>query len=120
MKIYLDNRRPAPPGWTAVRTLADARRHLETTAVERISLDHDLDDGETGLQLLEWMKDTGHWPRFAPKVHSGNIEGAIAMKKFVSAYCGRPPAPKPPRRSRPLSKGGSSRYGEALNRRLYE
>jgi hypothetical protein len=110
MRLWLDNQRPAPAGWTAAKTLADAKRHLESQSVERISLDHDLDNDETGLQLVEWMKDTGHWPRFKPKVHSGNVEGAIAMKRLISAHCGRPDAPKPPKGSRPLSKGGSRRY----------
>jgi hypothetical protein len=120
MRLWLDNARPAPAGWTLARTLDEAKRLLSSQGVERASLDHDLDGGETGMQLLEWMKETGHWPRYAPKVHSGNVEAAAKMKRHISAFCGRPPAPKPPRRSRPMSKGGSRRYAEALKRRRYE
>lgn len=118
MKLWLDNERPAPHGWTAVKTLAEAKRHLEAGGVERASLDHDLDGEETGHDLVQWMADTGHWPRFKPKVHSGNVDGAIKMKRLIT-QSGRPDAPKPPRRSKPLSKGGSTRYDRAAKARHY-
>lgn len=116
MRLWVDNERPAPRGWTKVSTLAEAKRHLESGAVERASLDHDLDGTETGHDLVEWMQSTGHWPRYKPKVHSGNIEGAIKMKRIIS-QSGRPDAPKVSRTR--LSSGGSSRYTRAANARIY-
>jgi hypothetical protein len=110
MKLWLDDVRPAPRGYTLVKTLAEAKKHLET-GVESASLDHDLADGETGVQLLEWMKETGHWPRYKPRVHSGNVKGAIAMKRLTS-QCGRPDAPKPPRKP----KAGSNRYSFMIDK----
>ena len=110
MKLGLDDGRPAPRGFTRVKTLAEAKRYLET-GVEVASLDHDLADGETGMQLLDWMKETGHWPRYKPKVPSGNVERAIEMKRLTS-QCGRPDAPKPKRRKKP----GSNRYAFMIDR----
>lgn len=117
MRLWLDNTRPAPKGWTAVKTVADAQKHLESAGVERLSMDHDLDGDETGMHVLEWMKNTGHWPRYAPKVHSGNPDGAKRMKAFIAEHSGRPDAPRSTRRK--LSTGGSNRYARALNQTHY-
>jgi hypothetical protein len=129
VKLYLDDTRPAPAGWTAVRDLAEAQRHLASGKVEQLSLDYDLTpdrapDAPTGHDLLTWMHQTGHWPRYAPKVHSGNPAGAKQMKAFIAQHANRDPAPKTPKstgtgNTKPLSKGGSTRYTRASKAVLY-
>lgn len=42
MKLWLDDVRPAPPGWDHVKTVPDAKEALESGAVVKASLDHDL------------------------------------------------------------------------------
>lgn len=42
MKLWLDDRRRAPAGWTRAYTVAEAQAHLQTGAVDEASLDHDL------------------------------------------------------------------------------
>jgi hypothetical protein len=41
---------------------------------------------ENGLHLLQWMQQTGHWPKQKPTVHSANLDGALRMKKFVEQH----------------------------------
>ena len=119
MRLYLDNQRPAPPGWTLAKNLDEAKKLLVAGGVERASLDYDLNRPETGMQLLEWMKRTGHWPRYSPRVHSTNPEGAAEMRAFIAKGQDRPHAPRSERKSPRLSKGGSSRYHRASQARLY-
>lgn len=119
MRLYLDNQRPAPAGWTLARNLDEAKKLLEHGGVDRLSLDYDLDRPETGMMLLEWMKSTGHWPRYQPTVHSTNPEGAADMRAFIAGERARPKAPTSESRRARLSTGGSSRYHRAGNARLY-
>lgn len=48
MKVYLDDERAAPDGWTRVYWPEEAIELLKTGAVHEISLDHDLGDDEHG------------------------------------------------------------------------
>lgn len=107
MKLYLDDIRPAPPGWHRARTAAEAVMHLGGGDVEELSLDHDLfvcalceEEGVTGLllgacsahdrgdglQVVDWMIRTGVWPRTKPVVHSANAERAAIMRDRIEAY----------------------------------
>lgn len=52
MRVYLDDRRTAPEGWTLVKTAEEAIRLLESETVEAISLDHDLGTEKTGYDVL--------------------------------------------------------------------
>lgn len=117
MKLWVDDRRPAPHGWVWAKNLAQAKRQLITGRVERMTLDYDLlPSHETGLQLLEWMHTSGHWPQTRPQPRTGNPEGGIAMRAYLDAHAPahlkaatplpRGPHPRPAR----LSTGGSSRY----------
>lgn len=42
MKLWLDDVRPAPEGWTWVKTVDEARARLVAGGVDHLSLDHDL------------------------------------------------------------------------------
>jgi hypothetical protein len=113
MKIFLDDNRETPEGWTRAHTAEDVKVHLLHGDVEDMSLDYDLDmpecqkcnfqcglreggcrhgcdchaaGDETGLHLLHWMKATNHWPKNPPQVHSHNLDGALRMKKFVADH----------------------------------
>lgn len=97
MRLWHDDVRPAPEGWTWARTNAEAVAYLDANEVEEISLDHDLgydgppptaDDDptfyvkgtadETGEDLVAWMVEHDRIP---PKVtiHSWNHSGAARM-----------------------------------------
>jgi hypothetical protein len=76
MKVFLDDERAAPEGWTPVRWPEEAIALLETGEVEAISLDHDLgDDRRTGYDVLLWIEEAVATRGFAPPqitVHSAN------------------------------------------------
>ena len=49
LKVFLDDERATPEGWTAVRWPEEAIALLKTGKVDAISLDHDLGDEITGV-----------------------------------------------------------------------
>lgn len=53
MKLYLDDLRPIPDGWTTARTASEAIHLLATCRVVEISFDHDL--GESDPDLWSWV-----------------------------------------------------------------
>ena len=58
MKVYLDDERIAPDGWTQVRWPDEAIELLKTGQVTHLSLDHDLGDDErgTGYDVVLWVE----------------------------------------------------------------
>jgi hypothetical protein len=115
MKLWVDDFRPAPPGWTTAKNAEQALVALLTGDVEEMSLDHDLDDPDcencqfacghvegrpcqsdcrchiengsvNGLSLLKWMNSLGMWPRKKPMVHSANREQAPVMVQFIEHH----------------------------------
>lgn len=41
---------------------------------------------EDGTKLVQWMIETGHWPRQKPSVHSANPVGAERMRGLINRY----------------------------------
>lgn len=77
MKLYLDDLRPAPPGWTLVRWPDEAIRLLEAGGVTEISLDHDLGDDArgTGYDVVRWIEEAVATRGFVPPaiaIHTAN------------------------------------------------
>ena len=58
MKVYLDDLRPTPPGWTRCYWPDEVIEHLKTGKVTHLSLDHDLgdDDRGKGIDVIDWLK----------------------------------------------------------------
>jgi hypothetical protein len=125
LQVWVDDSRPAPPGWLRITTVRNAKRLLEARLVREMSLDYDLGwcaeclaSGEhlkssgrrhcehtpTGYDLVHWMAETEHWTLSPPTVHSGNIEGGARMLGVIARYWheedgtridGAPDAPPP-------------------------
>ena len=77
MRIWLDDLRPAPEGWTWAKTVPEAQRLLQQEKADALSLDHDLgEDEQTGYDLVMWLcwqreaDGNDYWPKTAPVVHS--------------------------------------------------
>lgn len=95
MKIYLDDVREAPEGWTRVYWPREAIDLLKTNVVEEISLDHDLGDTDvehprTGYDVLLWIEKavaTSPMPSPVPKItiHSANSVGRERMQRAVES-----------------------------------
>ena len=112
IKLYLDDIRTCPDGWTLARSVAEAKALLLTGDVSHASLDHDLghgcaggcwdDSGDvvvqlcnagcacgchaTGYDLVKWMAETSMWPLHKPLVHSANPVGRANMLAVIDRY----------------------------------
>ena len=67
MKLYIDDVREAPEGWTRCESFKDAlvviaEAWCGTVDLEAVSFDHDLGKGPTGYDLAKRMVDCGVWP----------------------------------------------------------
>ena len=84
MRVFLDDERSAPEGWTRVYWPSEAIALLETGRVEELSLDHDLGDDErgTGYEVILWIEEAVALRSFIPPkitVHSANPPAAAKM-----------------------------------------
>ena len=85
MKVYLDDERQTPEGWTRVYWPDEAIELLKTGEVEEISLDHDLGDDQrgTGYDVVLWIEEAVITKGFKPpkmKVHSANVSAREKME----------------------------------------
>jgi Icc-related predicted phosphoesterase len=88
MKVYLDDQRPAPEGWTLVKTPEEAIDLLKSHRVTDLSLDHDLglNDDRTGYTVLLWIEEQCATTGFVPPaiiVHSANAGARNKMNLAV-------------------------------------
>jgi len=92
MKLWLDDLRPAPVGWTGVHSVNDAVALvvLSVSPWDAASLDHDLGnysfDGGDGWNFVLWMIKSGRWPNSKPVVHSMNPVGRLRMVQDIDKY----------------------------------
>lgn len=84
MKVFLDDERQPPAGWSLVRTAGDAISMLKSGIVEWLSLDHDLGTTETGYDVLLWLEqavaEDPDFPLPGIIIHSANPVGRSRME----------------------------------------
>ena len=92
MKLYLDDKRQTPPGWTRAYTAQETIDYLKTGEVEELSLDHDLGIEEivgNGYMVLQWIEQEVFLRRFKPPgvmaVHSANGPATERMLQAIDA-----------------------------------
>ncbi len=90
MRVFLDDERTPPEGWTLVRWPDEAIALLEQSTVEEISLDHDLgdDDRGTGYDVVLWIERAVVERGFVPpiiRVHSANSSARQRMESGIAA-----------------------------------
>ena len=90
MRVYLDDIRKPPAGWTLVKWPDEAIRLLQTGRVTDISLDHDLGDDErgTGYDVILWIEEQVVRNKFNPpniKVHSANVSARRKMEQGIKS-----------------------------------
>jgi hypothetical protein len=87
MKVWLDDVREEPGGWTRARTAREAIALLKIGEVEEISLDYNLGECEqSGVAVLNWMLEqvaTGWQPPRRILVHSEHPYGAEEMRQLA-------------------------------------
>ncbi len=85
MKVWLDDERPMPKDYDAhAKTAAEAIKLLSGGDVTRISLDHDLGDGnKTGYDVAKWIAEKAYRSAIPPlgwTLHTANPVGRDNMK----------------------------------------
>lgn len=90
LRIYLDDERTTPDGWTRVYWPDEAIALLETGNVAEISLDHDLGDDArgTGYDVIAWIEEAVVTRGFVPpvvRVHSANPAARMRMEAGIAA-----------------------------------
>ncbi len=90
MKVYLDDERPTPDGWTRVYWPDEAIALLQGGSVSEISLDHDLGDDTrgTGCDVVSWIERAVACDGFQPPiihVHTANPAARRRMETGVAA-----------------------------------
>jgi hypothetical protein len=93
MKIWLDDLRPAPPEYEAVRSVNEAIALIceaedKGIAIEVLDLDHDLGDyavdGGDAIKLLDWLAER---ETFYPiEIHTANPVGRANMERMIARY----------------------------------
>lgn len=85
MKVYLDDKRLTPEGWTRCFWPDEVIALLRTGEVTHLSLDHDLGDDVrgTGYHVILWLEEQvalhGFDPPVSIEVHSDNGPGRDRM-----------------------------------------
>ena len=89
MKVYLDDEREAPEGWTRSHSAPATIWYLKSRVVTHLSLDHDLGDDKrlgTGYDVLLWLEEQVLCHGFTPPkitVHSANYGARGKMEACV-------------------------------------
>ena len=90
MRIFLDDERSTPSGWTRAFWPDEVIELLQAGAVEEVSLDHDLGDDErgTGYDVILWIEEAVALHGFVPPrihVHSANASAREKMEAGIRA-----------------------------------
>ena len=90
IKIYLDDERPCPDGWTLARWPDEVIEQLKTGNVAEVSLDHDLGDDKrgTGYDVILWIEEAVATRDFMPptiRVHSANVSARSKMESGIAS-----------------------------------
>jgi hypothetical protein len=102
MKLWIDDLRPAPVGYTWVKTVNDAKRYIEsaeeieelfptgTPVIKLIDLDHDAGDyravGGDYINILNWLEYRQHSQNgkvYPIRIHSFNPVGCVNMRAII-------------------------------------
>jgi len=90
MKIYMDDARETPNGWTRTYTVAETIAALLTCKVTHLSLDNDLGEDELeGYKVLDWLEETVynnmHFPLPEVTIHSSNASRVEYMHRALKS-----------------------------------
>lgn len=90
MKIYLDDERVTPDGWTRTYTVDETIKLLKTRQVNYLSLDNDLGENQAeGYKVLDFLEETVYndpsFPIPEVYVHSANSTRVEHMRRAISS-----------------------------------
>lgn len=90
MKIFLDDERATPDGWTRTFWPQEVIDLIQCCDVTDISLDHDLGDDVrgTGYDVLLWIEEQVATNKLIPPticVHSANVSARMKMEAAIES-----------------------------------
>lgn len=85
MKLWVDDLRPAPDGWTWAKNSKDAMKLIASRRIDEISLDHDLGGEDTTRGIVNYMAANHIWPSKI-YVHTANPVGRDYLIGVVTRY----------------------------------
>jgi hypothetical protein len=88
MRIYMDDARTTPEGWTRTYTVEETIAFLDTRLVTHLSLDNDLGEGQQeGYKVLDWLEEQVFTDMSFPvpevTVHSSNASRVEYMHRAL-------------------------------------
>jgi len=100
MKLFIDNKLPAPEGWTLVTNYEDAITTVMMESVTAISFAHDLGAGATGTDIAKFIEHAANDHTLPPitwGVHRANPAGRaeIIWAMMGADRAWNPPTPAP-------------------------
>lgn len=85
MKLWVDDERPAPEGWTWVKTVAETIAALRENEVTEMSLDYSLANWEDGSMVVYWLqKNIEYYPSVSVVAHSGSASGCALLERVIA------------------------------------
>lgn len=97
IKLWVDDKRPAPQGWIWVKTSDEAKGFIQVNHkdITYMSLDHDLaGDYWTGYDLLKWIAQNGYMPTQRMNIHTMNPVGRQNMIGLLTGLLQRDMMPR--------------------------
>jgi len=90
MKVFLDDERTTPDGWTRVFTVEECISLLQTRTVTHLSVDNDLGEGLLeGYTVLNFLEETvfndPSFPIPEITVHSNNASRVQSMLQTIES-----------------------------------
>lgn len=85
IKLWVDDVRQAPEGYTWVRSVNEAIAAIKNNEIEVIDIDHDAGnfafDGGDYIKLLDWLEEEGL--SYPIHIHSMNPIGRANMQRII-------------------------------------
>jgi hypothetical protein len=86
MNLWVDDERPAPEGWMWTKNVPDTIEALSSKDFDEMSLDYVLGRGQTGMDVMEWLRDhQDRWPRVI-HAHSSSYDGRRLIEELVREW----------------------------------
>lgn len=90
VKLWIDDIRPAPEGWTWAKSSAEAIEMIDMFTlhrIERISFDHDLGGEDTAIKVVDHIERCVYYNHQRPPlmtVHSANPVGRQNLERAIN------------------------------------
>ena len=93
MKIYVDDLRPVPFGYTGTRSVNETielikKCEAEGIEIELLDLDHDLGDyacdGGDAIKILDFLAERETY--YPIRIHTANPVGRVNMQRMIDRY----------------------------------